>query len=85
MCVHRGQLSGRWGGVGAVAFGGDCGRAQGGFRAVLGRFRAFGAVRAVGSRGSCGRTRGEVREVRAVSSRGSCGRTRAGGIPPRRS
>ena len=34
VCAHRRQLSGCWGGVGAVAFGGDCGRAQGCFRAV---------------------------------------------------
>lgn len=34
VCVHRRRLSGCWGSVGAVAFGGGCVRKQGGFRAV---------------------------------------------------
>ena len=57
VCVHRRQLSGCWGGVRAVEFGGCCGRKQGDFRAVWGGLGRFRAVRAVGSRGSCGRTR----------------------------
>lgn len=34
VCVHRRHLSGCWGGVGAVAFGGGCVRKQGVFRTV---------------------------------------------------
>ena len=79
LCAHTG---GSCRGVRAVLGRWRLGAIVGAHRAVLGRFRAFGAVRAVSSSGSCVRTRGEVRKVRAVSSRDSCGRTRAGGNPP---